>query len=472
MPEPDSERNSAVAAQHRERQRSLLNAKPSILLVRLASPNIVAFLVQAMVNMTEVWFVGQLGTVSLAAMALMFPWLMLMQMLANGAIGGAVTSAVARATGAGDRERAERLIWHALAIAAVAGLLFFTAAQLLLEPMLAAISPDPAVISQARLYGSIVFAGAPLIWTTALLSSVYRGMGNMRFPALLMIASALIQVPLSGVLILGAFGVPSFGIAGAAISIIAVSLLTSTALLWGLRRPYSALRINTNRAQLSTELFGQIMRVGMPSMLSPLFTVGTISSVNVLVGQFGVAALAGYGIGSRIEFLLIPMVFGLGVAMNAAVGVNLGAGQLDRAVRIGWTGGGYAALLTGITGLSLALFPALWAGLFTDDPETLDAACRYLQISGPAFAFQGLGLSLYFASQGAGTVVWPVIATAIRMLCAVGLAAVGLYAFNAGLDFVFLSTAIGMVLYGTITAASLKFGVWNRAYAQSAVGTR
>ncbi|MGI9328331.1 MAG: MATE family efflux transporter [Pseudomonadales bacterium] len=468
MPEADS--SSATAQQ--QRTQNLLNAKPTGLLLRLASPNVLAFLVQALVSMTEIWYVGQLGTVPLAAMALMFPGLMLMQMLANGAIGGAVTSAVARAVGSGDLVRAEQLIWHALAIAGIAGLLFFILAQLWLEAGLEAISPDPLVVEQAKVYGLIVFSGAPLVWILGLLNSIYRGMGNMRFPALLMLASAVIQVPLSGVLVLGLFGVPSFGIAGAAISVLVVATLISSLAIRGLLDPTATLRLRLSRAQFSARLFRQILQVGLPSALSPVFTVTTISAVNVLVAEFGVAALAGYGIGSRIEFLLIPMVFGLGVAMNTAVGVNLGAGQVDRAVRIGWTGGALAAGLTGLIGLSLALVPELWAGLFSDDPATLDAACRYLRMSGPAFAFQGLGLSLYFASQGAGTVTWPVIATFIRLLAAVGIAAIGVYAFDAALDFVFFSTALGMVLYGCITAASLKLGVWNRAYAQASAALR
>jgi Na+-driven multidrug efflux pump len=92
--------------------RRMLAGAPLPLLLAMAAPNAVAFLVQASVSMAEVAFVARLGTEALAALALMFPGLMLMQMLANGAIGGAVSSAIARAMGAGDRARAEMLVWH------------------------------------------------------------------------------------------------------------------------------------------------------------------------------------------------------------------------------------------------------------------------------------------------------------------------------------------------------------------------
>jgi Na+-driven multidrug efflux pump len=95
------------------------------LLLRMASPNAIAFLVQASVSMVEVWYIGRLGTISLVAIALVFPGLMLMQMLSGGAMGGAVTSAIARATGSHAHERAQQLVWHALLLAIAGGLLFF-----------------------------------------------------------------------------------------------------------------------------------------------------------------------------------------------------------------------------------------------------------------------------------------------------------------------------------------------------------
>lgn len=433
---------------------------PLGLLLRLASPNVVAFLVQATVSIAEVWFVGQLGTISLAAIALVFPWLMLMQMMANGAMGGAVTSAVARAIGSGDVEAAERLAWNALALAMIAGALFVVLGNLGAAPILRGMSSDPAVFTEALRYALIVFSGCPLLWSMALLTACLRGTGNMRLPAAVMIASSVLQIPLSGALILGWFGLPQLGIAGAAISIVTVAGLSTLVLLVALKRPGSALTLSLRNARFRRDHMGRILRVGLPSILSPVFTVATISGVNYLVKDFGVSALAGYGIGSRIEFLLIPMVFGIGVALNALVGINLGAGDIDRAHRIGWTGAGAAAALTGSIGTLLALFPALWAAPFTDDPEALQAAIRYLQICGPAFLFQGIGMVLYFGSQGAGRVGWPIVATALRFATAIGLGWLFVRGFDLGLGWLYFAIALGMTIYGGATAAALRLGMW------------
>ena len=444
------------------RTRQMLSADPLPVLLRMASPNALAFLVQASVSMTEVWYVGQLGTVSLAAIALVFPALMLMQMLANGAMGGAVTSAVARALGADRADDAQRLIWHALAIAVTAGISFWLLFLLAGPALLATFGASEGVTREALQYASILFSGCVLIWTMAMLNSVIRGSGNMTLPAMLMVIGAIVQIPLSGTLILGWFGVPSLGITGAAISVLVVSGMSTTILLFKLSSTASPLRLSLSRLQFRRTLFQSILKVGLPSSLSPVFTVLSITMLNLLVSRFGAAALAGYGIGSRVEFLLIPLVFGLGVSMTSMVGINVGAGNYLRAERIGWMGGACAAALTGVVGLLLALYPAVWAELFSEDPATLQSATRYLQIAGPAFAFQGLGLSLYFASQGAGAVMWPVIATFLRFVIGVGVAAVGVVWLEAGLDTIYACTALGMIVYGTVTAAALKFGTWQR----------
>lgn len=442
--------------------RRILEGAPLPLLLRLASPNAVAFLVQASVSMAEIAFVGRLGTEPLAALALMFPGLMLMQMLANGAVGGAVSSAVARALGAGDRARAESLIWHALAIAATAGAAFGLLYLWLGPTLLNALGAAPAVTAAADDYARLVFGGSAVLWVTALLSAVFRGMGNMRFPAALMVLGALLQVPLAGTLILGWFGVPALGLTGAAVAVLAVAAVNGVILLTRLLGGRTDLTLTRTRLALSRRLFADIARVGALASLAPVLTVLTITVINGLVSGFGVAALAGYGIVARLEFLLIPMVFGLGAAMTSMVGINMGAGKVQRAERIGWLGGATAAAVTGVAGLVLALAPGLWLGWFTADPATWAAGESYLRIVGPAFAFQGLGLSLYFASQGAGTVVWPVAATVLRFVIGIGGAVLGVRLFGLGLEFVYACLMASMVAYGSLTAASIRLGAWRR----------
>ena len=120
-------------------------------------------------------------------------------------------------------------------------------------------------------------------------------------------------------------------------------------------------------------LFRDILRVGAVAALITVQTNLTIAIATGLVGRFGPAAIAGYGTGSRLEYLLIPLVFGLGGPLVAMVGTNIGAGQRDRALRAAWIGAAIAAGLTEIIGLCAAAFPHAWLTLFDTDPAMLDA---------------------------------------------------------------------------------------------------
>ncbi|MEE4300855.1 MAG: MATE family efflux transporter, partial [Pseudomonadales bacterium] len=176
--------------------------------------------------------------------------------------------------------------------------------------------------------------------------------------------------------------------------------------------------------------------------------------------RYGEAALAGYGIGSRIEFLIIPLVFGLGAAMTSLVGLATGAQRMERAERIGFTGGAMAMALAGAVGILLALFPDAWIGAFTDDAAAQEAARTYIRIVGPFFAFQGLGLSLYFASQGAGRMLWPIAATIARIVLAVGGALLLIGPLGWGIEGIFSAAAAAMCLFGLAIAVSVRLGAW------------
>lgn len=443
-----------------DRTRLLLSAPPGRLLIKLASPNALAFLVQSLVSIAEIWFIGQLGTRSLASIALAFPLLMLIQMMSGGATGGAVTSAIARALGAGDPRRAERLIWHALMIAVFGASIFLLLFLLFGQTLLAFLGGSGAVLQQAVSYCLVLFVGGLFVWLVGITGAIFRGMGDMKLPAVLMIVGALIQVPLSGVLVLGLWGAPQLGIVGAAVSAVVSGFAVSTTMLVILARPGRAIRLDRSAFDLSAALFRDILKVALPAALSPLLTILIILSLTAMVATFGEAALAGYGIGSRIEFLIIPLIFGIGAAMTSLVGLSIGAGDVHRAESIGWTGSAFAAGLAGMVGLVLALFPESWIYAFTQDSQTFEAARSYIRTVGPFFAFQGLGLSLYFASQGAGTVTWPIIATLLRVLLAVGGGWLLAFQFEWGVEGVFIAAAAAMACFGLVIALSLKLGAW------------
>ena len=225
------------------RTTEMLQSPPGPLLIKMATPNAIAFAVQGFVSMGEVWFIGQLGTSSLAAIALSFPLLMLIQTMAGGAVGGAVTSSIARALGGGDLPRAEKLIWHALAVTLGGVIIFLLLYILFGDFLLSFLGGTGMVLDQARNYCLVLFSGGMFIWLVSIVGAIFRGMGDMKFPAKLMILGALIQIPLSGVLVLGLFGLPLLGIVGAAVSAVISGLLVSSIMLFRLAKGSQKLKI-------------------------------------------------------------------------------------------------------------------------------------------------------------------------------------------------------------------------------------
>jgi Na+-driven multidrug efflux pump len=208
-------------------------------------------------------------------------------------------------------------------------------------------------------------------------------------------------------------------------------------------------------------LFGDILRVGAVAALVTITTNLTIAIATGYVGQFGSAAIAGYGTGSRLEYLLIPLVFGLGGPLVAMVGTNIGAGRRERALRATWIGAAIAAGLTEMIGLWAALFPQTWLRLFNHDPAMLAAGSSYLQVVGPVYGLFGLGMALYFASQGAGKLLWPLLANLIRLAIAAGGGFLALR-WGGDLSYVFVALAVALAAFGLINAAAVASGVWFR----------
>lgn len=441
------------------RTRRMLEGPIAPTLLRLGLPNVLLMFAQAASGLIETWFVGRLGTDALAGMALVFPTVMLMQMMSAGAMGGGIASSIARALGARRRGDADALVLHALAIAVLFGLAF-TAAMLLFGRVLyTAMGGTGASLDAALTYSGWVFAGAVVIWIFNALSSVIRGTGNMIVPAMVATVGLLVLIPLSPLLIFGWGPVPAMGIAGGAVALLCYYALGTLVLVAYLRSPRSLLKLSLAGARLRWPPFKDILRVGLVGAVSVVATNLCIGIATALVGGFGPAAIAGYGTASRLEYLLVPLVFGIGGPLLAMVGTCIGAGQRERALRATWVGAALAFALTEAIGVAAALFPRPWLALFDSDPAMIEVGVRYLQVVGPFYGFFGLGLVLYFASQGAGRLLWPVMGNAARLVVA---AAGGWLAlrWGGGLAVVFAAQAASMVAYGLLNAWSIAGGAW------------
>jgi putative MATE family efflux protein len=384
---------------------------------------------------------------------------MLMQMMSAGAMGGGISSAIARALGARRREDADALALHALVIGSVFGVVFMALILVCGPALYSAMGGSGAALDAALTYSNVIFSGVVLLWIFNSLANVIRGTGNMAVPAAVTCIGALLLIPLSAALIFGWGPIPALGIAGGAFAFVTFYAIGSAVLALYLWTGRSVVRPSLHGRGFRWPLFSDILRVGLVAALVTVATNATIAISTGFVGQFGPAAIAGYGVGSRLEYLLVPLAFGFGGPLVALVGTNIGAGQRQRALRAAWIGAAIAAGLTEVIGLCAAAFPHAWLTLFDTDPLMLDAGSRYLRTVGPFYGLFGLGMALYFASQGAGRLKWPLLANITRLAIAAG---GGWIALNASgeLTHVFIAQSAALAAFGIINAAAVARGAW------------
>ena len=452
------DRRSMAVAAPSARTDALLHGPIIWTLVRLASPNILVMLAQASTGLIETYFVARLGTDALAGMALAFPAIMLMQMISAGSMGGGISSAIARAIGAGRRDEADALVLHGIVIHLVLGLFFSIVMLAFGTPIYRALGGRGGELEAAVTYSNVVFAGNVLLWILNALASAIRGTGNMLVPALVMALGVVVLVPLSPCLIFGIGPFPALGIAGGGMALVLFNAAGTATLAWYILsgRNIARLRLVPLRWRLVRSIFG----VGAWSSISAIQTNVIIAFATALVASVaGADAVAGYGTGARLEYLLIPLVFGLGAPLVALIGTNIGAGQQRRALHIGLAGAAIAFALTETIGVVTALFPHAWLALFSRDPAVIAAGSTYLRIVGPFYGFFGLGLSLYFASQGAGRLSWPLFASFLRTVVALGGGYLALRA-SGSLGFLFAVLAFGLFLQGMTILSAVLAGVW------------
>ena len=444
--------SNSAPPQAAARTRMLLEAPIFPTLLRLSAPNILNLAAIAGMITFDALFLGRLGADALAGVSLVFPFVMFAQHAAASGMGGAVSSAIARALGAGNRQRANDLATHAFALA-VGMAAVFSAVMLLLGPSIYRLMGGQGAVLKAALdYSTVVFGGAISICLLNILANVVRGTGNMTWPAVVLTGSVIAHAVISPLLIFGWGPLPALGPAGAGWGLALSFGVGSAVLVVHLRGESSLVRLSFNRMPRQWDLYREFFKVGIPGMMNVAINNLTVIVLTGIAGHLGREAAIGYAMGARLEYIMIPLAFGFGTAIVAMVGTNWGAKQQQRARSIAWIGAATVAATCGAVGLFFALFPALWMGLFTGEAEVMRVGTLYLRTAGPMYALSGLGMAIYFAMQGTGNVIPAVLANAFRMLVSAGGALAATWWLGAGPFGMFIAIALGFAVYGAISA--------------------
>jgi MATE family, multidrug efflux pump len=424
-------------------------------LLRLSAPNILNLLAFAGMITFDGFFLGRLGSDALAGASLAFPFVMIVLQTTNSGMGNGVSSAIARALGAGKRDRANALVFHAvlLALALGAG---FAGAMLLGGPALFRwMGGHDDMLAAALAYANVAIGGAVCICILNFLGNAVRGTGNMGLPAGVLVGCVLAHIGLSPLLIFGAGPLPALGPAGAAWGLVIPFGIGGLGFVWYLHSGRSLLRLNFRGVTPRWELFADILKVGVPGLINTAITNLSVVALTTVAARLGRDAAIGYAMGARLEYVLQPIAFGFGTALVAMVGTNWGARQYHRARAIAWNGAAIVSAVCGVIGLIVAVHPTLWLGLFSDDPDVLRVGGLYLNLVGPSYVCFGLGLALFFVAQGFGRGTAAASANAGRLAANVAGALIAIYWLGLGLTGFFTAIAVGFCLY----AALLVFAV-------------
>jgi len=438
-----------VAPATAARTRLLLEGAILPTLLRLAAPNVLTLLAFAGVITFDGFFLGRIGTSALAGASVAFPWVMLVLQTTNSGMGVGVSSAVSRALGAGNRERADALVFHAfllaLAVAAIFSTVFLLGAPFLFRWM----GGRDEMLADALSYANVALGGAVCICVSNLLGNAVRGTGNMSLPASVLVGCVLVHIAISPVLIFGFGPLPALGPAGAGWGLVIPFAGGSAVMIWYLRSR-AIVRLNFRGMTPRWELFADILKVGVPGLINIAITNLSVVVLTGIAGQLGPETAIGYAMGARLEYILQPIAFGFGTAIVAMVGTNWGARQYHRARKIAWTGATTVALLCGTIGSIVAFHPALWIGLFSADANVARIGALYLGIVGPFYLCFGLGLGLFYVTQGLGRAVAAMNANAVRMLASAGGGLVAIWWLDLGLAGLFAAVAAGFCLYAAL----------------------
>jgi Na+-driven multidrug efflux pump len=343
-------------------------------------------------------------------------------------------------------------------IGLVASLLFTLLATR--TALYAGLGARDAVLAHAMRYAGVLFAGASAIWTVNVLAGVARGTGNMLAASLALVGTTAMHLLLCPLLVFGAGSIPGLGVAGAAASTVTCNALSALALLAYLSRPGKPVRLVGTPWRLQAPAFRRILQVALPSALNPILSNGSIALATAYIGGFGSVAVAAYGIAARLEYILVPIAFGMGSALTAMVATNMGAHQTVRAKRVTWAGAGLVWGVTALIGLVAAVWPSGWMSLFTSDPAIQAVGSSYLRIVGGCYGFFGLGLALFFASQGAGRMTWPLVASAARLVVVAAGGWIALRLAGGPPEALYAVVALSLSALGLTLAAATYLADW------------
>jgi putative MATE family efflux protein len=430
----------------------LLEIAPLAAVARLAAPTTLVMAVSAVSNVVYTYFVSRLGVDAIGAVSLVFPVSLLAITAMGGGIGTGATSAVARALGSNAPKAAATLAGQALVLSVLLGLGFAIAAGLGVSTLFRLMGAGGAVHAGATAFATVLFGGAAITFFGMMLDSVMRGEGNVRVPATWSTVSLALQMVVTPIFMFR-FG---WGLIGGALAMLACQALAIVPRLCWVFGGRGVVRPSLHAGDAGLKPVREILRVGVPAALATSANNIGLMVLTAVVARLGAADLAAYGLGTRLDFVLMSLAYGVAAGVLTLVGLATGAQRPDRVRAFVARGIAIAVALLALPGIVVFWRPSLWLGMFSTDPSIQSIGGLYFRIVGPTYPLLGASMVASFAFQGLGRATLPLIVMIVRVAAVLIAAVVCTSVLGLGEQAVFTCIAAGNVAGAAVLLALLS----------------
>jgi len=373
----------------------LLEGKIPKTLTRLALQMSIGILAMQIFNLVDTFFVGQLGTNQLAAMGFTFPVVMVINSIALG-LGIGASSVISRAIGEGNQSKVRRLTTDALSLSLIIVTFFVVIGLLTIEPLFRSLGASGEIIRYIESYMKIWFLGMPFVVIPMVGNSAIRATGDTKTPSFVMVSAVFVNIILDPLLIFGYGPFPRWELAGAALATVISRGLTMVLSLWILYHRERMLALAIPKLKDAIQSWGKILYIGLPAAGTNLITPISMGIITRLVSHYGATAVAGFGVGSRIQMFSMAIIGSLSSILTPFVGQNWGAKRYER-IKSGVKFSYLASFIWGVFLFALFLLAANpLAALFNRNPLVIWTTDVYLKIV--SIGFPALGILILTSS--------------------------------------------------------------------------
>ncbi|MFH1856022.1 MAG: MATE family efflux transporter [Candidatus Omnitrophota bacterium] len=428
----------------------------------MAFPLLIRAMLQSFQAVIDMFWVGKLGSVSIAAVAMGGTVIMAMVPILFGISTGTLVL-ISRSIGSRNYAKANDVAAQSLVTAFIASVIFVIIGISFSKTILQLLQAQGEVLALGDVYLRILLFGGVTMTVLFIGGAILQGAGDAITPMVIMVIVTFLNIILDPVLIFGLLGLPKMGVSGAAWATVIAQAIGSVFMLFVIMQGKSHVHVPFEKIRIDLKIIWHILKIGVPSSIQMFFRNLMNMVLLSIVAGFGTYAIAAYGIGMRLRMFILMPSFAIGQATAAIVGQNLGANKERRAVTCAHVASMVNVIMMIFFGAVFFIFPEKIMSLFNKNPMVIEEGNRLLKITAPFFPFVALGVVFGRVLQGAGETIAPMVITIATLWgMQIPLAIILAKYLAWGATGIWWAIAVSSVVNGLITLMWFNAGHWKK----------